>query len=409
MNRKINQSIWMAAGLMGLAVGASTSLAAENLDRQLLVDNIAPDDMDYYGLEQAPEENRFVRATFSWDSFFDSNIFLDNTNEQGDWVNSLRPGIEFFTNQSPLDAEHYFQAGYDAEFLLFMENDSENSINHRANALYRYNASKGFIQASHDFAKVEGADRDIGNRTEVLSQNTIIRGEYELTRKIRFYGDANQRLRYYDNQNDRHNWHLGGFLMYQVLPKTKIGLGTKVGWVDIQNSPNQTYQQALGRIIWEPTGKLTVDARFGADFREFHQLNARGSRVSPAGSLELRWDPLAKTMASLTAYYNVEGSSFINNSNFDAVGIQAKIRQNFSEKVSAILQGGYENADYYATTNNFTSNREDDYGFVRGSIIWEPYEWLSVEPFYRFSTNDSSIATSSFDRHQTGVQATLTY
>jgi hypothetical protein len=409
MNSKLLNIVGLGViGTMVIGVAGSDA-AIENMERQFLVDDISPEDLDYYGLNQAPDEDRFFRAYFTFDSFFDSNIFLSNTNEQSDWVNQLRPGIELFTNQSPLNAEHYFEFGYSPEFILFLDNDEENTINHFANALYRYNARKGFLEASHDFALVEAADRDVGNRTAINRHHSKILGEYTITDKLGFMGDAAQVLRYYDNQNDRHSWHVGGFLMYQIFPKTKVGVGTKIGWLDIQNSPNQTYQQALGRIIWEPSSKVTLDARFGADFRDFHQGNARGDRTSPAGSLEAIWRPFAKTAMSLMGYYNVEGSSAINNSNFDVVGFQAKIRQNVSDKVAVLLLGGYENADYYSTLQGFTSNREDDYFFIRGSVLWQPCDWVSVEPFYRYSNNDSSLTFNAFDRHQAGIQATFEY
>ena len=56
---------------------------------------------------------------------------------------------------------------------------------------------------------------------------------------------------------------------YQIAPKTKVSLGSRLGLVNVESSPTQTFEQLVGRVTYAPGAKLGFNADGGVEWRQF--------------------------------------------------------------------------------------------------------------------------------------------
>lgn len=398
--------------LVGVVILAGRTHAAPESTVDSFGDSVSASDLEYFGLTPAEEESKGkLSGSLFIDTRYDSNIFISNTGERGDFVTLIKPYITYETNPDNLSSRpHSFGIYYSPEFLLFASTDSENAINHSAQAAYRYQGKKSFLRLTHRFRQSSGAQLDIGSRSNLLRHVTKLDAGVEFLEDYSLLYGATQNLRYFDNQNDRHDWNLYAFLMKEVTDDLQLGVGGRGGWVDTALSPNQTYQQALGRAIYQLRKSLTLDLQAGVDFRQFDEgffsINDRSEFVYNA---RLGWQILDTTLLSLSSYRSVVSSSGLNAANYTLTGVRADLTQEISDTVALKLGGGYENADYYSTITNRSTNLEFDYFFLRPALSWSPTEKLLFELYYRFGQNDSSVALRDFDRHQVGLQTTIQF
>jgi len=349
-------------------------------------------------------------ATLFIDTYYDSNIFIASDGERGDFVTLIKPYITYESNPGNLSNQtHEFGVYYSPEFQLFASTDSENAINQSAQAVYRYTGDHSFFNISHRFRESEGANIDIGNRASLLRQVTLINGGLEFADDYQWLYGGKQNLRYYDRQNDRHDWQLYSFLMKEVARNLQLGVGARGGWVDTALSSNQTYQNILGRLIWTVTNKLRFDFEAGVDMRQFDGLFAIGDYSTFTYRAQFIWDIFDDTNLALSTYRRTISSSGINSANYDNTGVRAELTQRICDQVSAQMGAGYENADYYSTVTNNQVGLKFNYFFLRPALLWSPSENIFFEFYYRYSNNNADIAIRDFDRHQTGIQTTIEF
>ncbi len=368
-------------------------------------------DLDYYGLSPAEEAGkRKLSATLFIDTYYDSNIFIANANESGDFVTLIKPYITYETNPDKLAGQkHEFGIYYAPEFLIFADNDSENAINHSAQAAYRYNGKNSFLRATHRFRQASGANLDIGSRSNLLQQVTNINGGVDFLEDYTLLYGGRQNLRYFDFQNDRHDWNLNSFLLRNMTKQLKLGIGGKGGWVDVANSPNQTYEQILGRLIYNIRKDLTFDLQAGAEFRQFEGPFSIGDESEFVYNARLNWEIFEGTGLSVSSYRSINASSGLNAANYLVSGFRGQIAHSISDDWGVRLGGGYENAEYYSTVTTAATTLRFDYFYLRPSVNWSPTDYLLFELYYKYAENDASVVPRDFERHQVGLQTTIEF
>ncbi len=402
-------ALWTATSIYAVEVTRTEetdpSIPSGSILQDGIVEEVSASDLEFYGLSQ--DERYPIEASVRVRSYYDSNVFLRNNNKIDDFMWEVQPSIAYENTRNPGDAANYFTIGYDPTFIFFSTLSGQDSINHSGFAKYVYTSDKGNVTFSHRSAQADGANADIGQRVNRLTHTSIISGEYQATGKILLQASGKQSLGYYETLRDLHQWSVDGFALYEVLPKVKLGLGTEIGWVDIAGSPNQTYQQGLVKLVYDPSSKLQVVAKGGADFRQYQNPLGADDRVTPAMSLGFNWTPFDSTTVSVNGYRNISASNSVAASNYVATGFRASVKQRLIQKIHYTLGGGYENSDYRSTLRGGTNNRDDDYYFITNSLDYDFYKHGSVKLFHKYEDNSSSA--SPFDRQELGIEVTLKY
>ena len=241
----------------------------------------------------------------------------------------------------------------------------------------------------------------------LASNSTEASARYEISPKTSVELEASQSINAYSQPyNSFNEWVVGTWLDYWLTPKVRVGVGVRAGWVDVVNSANQTYQQALTRVSYLVSEKSELTGSLGGELRQFQN---GGTKADPVFSFGAKYKPLPNTTLSLDAYRRNQSSFTLVNQNYHLTGVSGTISQVIRDRYTLSLEGGYESLDYHSTTPGVVSTRRDNYYFVRVGADWDVTSRFSVGTFYLYRKNNSNIATSEFSNNQVGLTAIYSF
>ncbi|MFH1067177.1 MAG: outer membrane beta-barrel protein [bacterium] len=356
---------------------------------------------------EAPEP----KAEKKWDyhlhlgvsSVYDDNISLRPDHEVGDFIWTISPGAGIEFGQEMGEGAHLL-LDYTANIIRFMDETSNNSVDHAGEILFGYTFNKLSVGLEQRITTLSDAVVDVGTRLKRQIYDTRLTAKYDVSDKTYVDWMGSQLVTDADTGfSDKIEWNTGLFLNYRVLPKVTLGIGPKFGWIDASQQGNQDYQQALARLLWDPTAKLSFTAEGGVERRDF-QDSTVPERWTPVAALGATYNPFDSTQISARAYRGVTNSLSLAAENYVTAGGKLSIKQRLIQKFFCGLSGSYEVSDYYRTSAPVVVvNREDKLFTVRPSIGYDISEWGTIEAFYFYRDNDSNQDPNDFDNHQAGV------
>jgi hypothetical protein len=367
---------------------------------------MSDEDLEYYGLEEKSQRIWSTSVLFS--GTYDSNIFISENGEVDDFIWTISPEITLEPYHLRKNFPHYFKASYNPAFQFFTANPSEDSIEHSGMASYLYKGEVVTFNAKHQSSTESGASRDVGGRSERDIHNTQISANFRLADKWSILWNNEQKLRFYENQNDQHTWSTEGFLLHQPTGKFTVGLGTKLGWTDINGSPNQDFQQGLIKLSYVPHPDWTLDVTGGAEVRSFQDSAGVGTRVTPVAQGLVSYRIFSKTRINLSGYRRVLTSSGLAGSNYVVSGGAIGVQHQFLDRFNYGGSFGVEYADYYNTSTTIpTLQRDDLFHYTTHQLQYRYNEHLAFAVSYTWMMNDSNIA--DFTSNRAAISTTLTY
>ena len=338
---------------------------------------------------------------------YDDNIFISSSNKKSDFVWSLSPYIMLGAGDYREREESLLTLEYSPTVFLFTRHGSQNAVDHDAKLEGQWRGGNWTLGLEQRFSDYSGTVVDVGRRVNRQAYNTEALVRYEISPKTAVEFNADQSINNYDAPyNSFNEWVVGTWLDYWLTPKVRVGTGVKAGWVDVVNSANQTYQQALVRVSYLWSEKSELNASVGAELREFQNGSNKGD---PVFSLGAKYKPFENTTISLDGYRRNQTSFTFVNQNYHLTGVSGTVSQLIRDRYTLSLEGGYENLKYVATSAGVVANRRDDYAFVRVGADMDVTRRLSVGAFYLYRKNNSSVATSSFSNNQVGLTASYAF
>jgi hypothetical protein len=345
-----------------------------------------------------------VRPHLKIGSMYDDNIFISPNDEQDDFLWVFTPGVLIGSGDYGAREDNYVFINYEPDFIVFTDHSDQNDIDHDARLAIQRRPGNWTLNLQQDFATYSGPTVDVGRRVNETVYTTLLGAKYDISPKTSAEIHGSQIIDNYDTTGvlDGYNeWIIESWADYGLTPKLKVGGGLTAGWVDVQGSANQTYQQPLLRFLYALTGKVDLRASAGAEFRQFQDNDE--DRADFVASLGSTYRPIENTALTLDAFHRNQNSVLLVNQNSRASGITASLRQDFLVKYHFYLGGGYEFLDYYATQPGVAAPRQDDYYFVRTGVNWDLNDRINLGLFYQFRKNDSNVDTYSFDDNQVGL------
>jgi len=212
-------------------------------------------------------------------------------------------------------------------------------------------------------------------------------------------------------------WAVEGWFDYRLSEKLILGVGPTIGWRDIHDhadfdpvrspnnsdSPNQTFEQGLVKATYLMSEKVELDGAAGLQFSQFQG----GDDEGPNFIVELggTWKALENTQLSFSGYRRDQVSVSTVSENYFVTGFRVAVQQRFRDKYYFTLAAGYENYDFYGTTNGTESNRNDDYFWLSPVLAFQADDHTTVGAFYQFRDRESDLAGFDFVNHQVGLFA----
>ena len=339
---------------------------------------------------------------------YDDNIFISSANKRDDVVWSISPYVLLGGGDYREKEESLLTIEYSPTFFFFTKNSERNAIDHDAKIESAWRGGSWTVGLDQGFKAYSGTVVDVGNRVDRQIYDTLAYAKYEISPKTSVEIETTQSINVYDRPyNSFNEWVVGPWVDYWLTPKLRLGAGVKAGWVDVQNSANQTYQQGLARLLYVWSDKLEINASAGGEVRQYQGTSR--TKTNPVFSLGADYKPFVNTTLGLEGYRRTRNSLALVNQNYSVSGVGGRVSQVVLERYTLSLGAGYENLDYHSTQAAAVATRRDNYYFTRVGADWDATDRLSVGLFYFYRQNDSTIGVSEFTNNQTGLTVTYAF
>jgi hypothetical protein len=358
----------------------------------------------------------------------DDNLFISNTNPESDVSYTISPGIalgwgdyeaevrqlgEFERYFEPLSLESednpqsFVFAKYLASASFFTDHSGEDALDHDALIAGRWEATKLRLGLRLRFQTLSGTDIDVGDRVKRKVYTGSVTSSYEISEKtsleVNLYGTSND----YETQIDTSEWIVEDFLNYQILPKTKIALGTRFGLTEISGGSSQTFEQLVGRVSYYASSKLALSLDGGVEWRQFD--NGGDDEFFTVFNFAATYAPFDGTSISASAFRRNSASVSLINEDILQTGVSARVRQRFFHRFYFNVDGGYQNSEYQSNFTGATDGRKDDTVYVKPSLSFDVTKFLSAETSYQYQKNESSNKETSFTENLVSFQINLQF
>ena len=356
---------------------------------------------------------------------YDDNINISHTNRIQDYYFAIEPGATIGFGDIWGRTGNYVRLDYAPSIFLFLDHDEENAVQHliRLEGFHQFaRLSLTFSQdaailkdsyvtlLSSDGTTGQTTNIDVGGRNRVDIFGTRLGWTYDLTGKTFLSGEFLNTVYDYENNlisSDQFSGSL--FINYNYSPKLALGIGGAGGynWVD-SPTPDQTFEQALVRATYQATGKISLNASAGVEFRQFGG-NGAGDHVSPVYELGATYQPFDGTTILVRGSRRTLNSGIFAGQDFAASNIIVGIRQRLLRRIYVGFTGGYENADYFSTIRGVSATRNDDYYYVEPAVDVMIMRFWTVGAYYLHREDFSNFTNFSFYDNQVGVRNTLKF
>jgi hypothetical protein len=197
-------------------------------------------------------------------------------------------------------------------------------------------------------------------------------------------------------------------LSYRLSEKISLGPSLNVGLEKPQNAGEQTFEQALLGLNYQPTQKISLFAQGGAEFRQYNQ---GGDATNPVFSAGVGYTPFDSTTLSLNAYQSVHSSSANSTQTVVNTGVGVSATQRIVQRFYLNLSFNYAHNDSQSGTGgaapsggtSTTAGSSQDTLAYRPSLSFAPSTWTSVAIYYQYLDNESNSSGGTYHDNQMGV------
>jgi hypothetical protein len=242
-----------------------------------------------------------------------------------------------------------------------------------------------------------------------MAYDTSLRSRYALSEKTSI--EINGQLAIVNYDEDIYNswWDAASvnWIGYQASPKVALGLGLTIGYTSIDNFPDQTYQQALGRVVYAVAEKVDLAVSGGGEWRQFK--SGVDDALNPVWNIAAAFRPRDSTALTLSLFQQYQASAVFGNQSYVYTGVTLTARQMFAQRLALNVSGTYAMSDYEATVQGVTATRDDDLYLGRVSLDYYIRPRWTAGVFFDYQTRNSTEDAYEFDRTRFGLQTAWSY
>jgi hypothetical protein len=334
---------------------------------------------------------RFIYAT---------GLPLSPGNQQDTAIQEFSPGIAF-------DIGRHWTLDY-SPTLRFYSNHSfkdefDNSVTLTGATDYE-DWTFGFLQS---YASSDSPNVQTGTQTSQEIYATALTASYAFNSKMSLDMGLYQNLQFAEDFQNSRDWSTMEWLNYQFWPRFNAGIGAGVGYVNVNVGPDQTYEQAAGRINWRATDKISFQVNAGFEDRQFLSSGA-GTLLSPTFGAVIQYLPFDATQISLNASRSVTPSLFQGQVS-EITSVSCDLNQRLLEKFYLDLNAGYDIAKYEASTAAGSANPDNDYYTLSARLSRSFLKRGTLGVFYQYSGNSSTEPGFTYTGSQVGIEIGYKY
>lgn len=374
--------------------------------------------------------NFYPRLGFQ--SMYDDNIFTATRNEKSDFIWTFLPGIFTVAGDKDYiistraagrivgprrtsiitDPENwpgkfaYFD--YGAGVNQYTSHTDQNYTDHIVNGYFFLPFTKSLLEFSQGYSKINAEILEAMQRSSQITYNTALTFGMQLSGKTSLESKFTRTSIEYENRRNFTsyvNYSLENWLNWQYSQKLNLAAGITAGMYDIENQPNQNYEQFRVRGRYHILEKLWIDGSAGIQLRQFD--TDRSSTTEPVFSLSASYSPRPTTVISLMASRQ-EYASVFSGYNYLSTSIGADIYQQIGRRYTATVYGGISRYDYLATFAGTSLDHSNDYYYTGLSFKARIAKHLEGTFFYTYR-QENYYNGQTFSNNQVGMQFMLSY
>jgi Putative beta-barrel porin 2 len=363
-----------------------------------------------------------VMPHFDLGVMWDDNIFIQADNEIEDFLFTFSPGLTvgYLDEESRLERflerevrasravqydGNFFLLDYTPSFVVFLDNDSENSFDQDARFEARWQWQKLSLAAQAAFVSRNETNNELGTRLRHTGVTAGLAARYQFSERTSLEVGGYFQSDDYEEASGNTEYRAETYLNYELTPLIDLGVGAAFGLVDVENAPQQTFERLLARGSYELTGKVTVRAQAGVEFRQY---DAGGDdQTNPVFEFDIAYEPAELTRIGVGAYRRVIPSISEPSDSVEASGVVLTFGRTLRAGLRLAAEAGFEHAEY--GDNGVGSARSDDYFYGRVGLTYNFATWGSAGVGYEYRNNDSSRSASGFTNNRITLDVSLTF
>ena len=346
---------------------------------------------------------------------YDDNILLSSNGEKDDVLFTQFPGIGAQVKMG----DHRAEFGYGAEFINFVDQAEENSVNHFAHGLMELVFDNLSLELSHGFEDATGrlfSETSIRDEVMVNSSQALLR--YDRPRWAAELGwrhnDIDHRVAALDASDYEEDVLalLGG---YKVLHKILVLVEVDVGDVHYdQNTANadQQYYQVWTGLKGDFSRKLSTALKVGYQNRQMGDLpGGRKDYGSSVAEIDLLWKPRDSSAIRSAYTRTVRPSTFSANNWYQQDKVSLSLRQRFLRKwyITPLVSWQRNRYPEVSLLNGEAKERRDDFWVGELELRYQIKDWLSTGLAYRYRERGSNYDSLEFTNNRVSFDVKFVY
>jgi hypothetical protein len=347
---------------------------------------------------------------------YGNGIQSSPSNQQDTVIQEISPGILFdIGNHWSLDYTPTLRYYSDSHF----QNEFDNAVTLSGATAYedwRFGLSQSYTGSSSPQAQT-------GTQTDQEEYLTALSASYAFNSEMSLDMSVNQDLSYVanafavggsaNNSENTKQWSTVEWLNYEFWPRLNAGIGAGFGYVNVNISPDQTYEQLQGRVNWRATDKISFQISGGLEDRQIRTAGA-GDLLNPTFGVAIQYQPFEQTEISLNADRTVSSSDLYALAQVtETTSFSINVNQRLLEKFYLTVGGGYSTIKYTSSLGTvfgtFSGNRTDDYYSFNARLSRAVLKRGTVALTYQYSKDSSSQPGFSYGSNQIGFEVGYSY
>ena len=337
---------------------------------------------------------------------YDDNITVTTVDPLKDVIFNVTPGLTVSTGDYYERTESFLIVDYAPNFQFFRRYSQNNAINQQADVTGQYHFRKLTFGLTHRFEQVTEGVVDVGSRVERTVNATELKTNYKLAKKTTLDVNLKQTLTTYPQISSK-QWENDDFINYEVLRRVKLGVGGKLGYLQIQNQPHQTFEQALLRVQYNLSGKTELTASFGPEWRQFG--NGQSRNWEPVATVGFSYIPQDTTRLAVGISRQQEVSVSLLGQNYTATTAGLRLFQKVFTKGVITVGGGYQWLDFHGTGLVAPVARNDNFWNAVAGFDWNFNRNWTVGLLFQHREDVSNLPQFGFKNNQVSLQASARY
>ena len=359
----------------------------------------------------APREGMFRLGSFNFfpraraSVAYDDNVFLDENDRVDDVVWGLRPGITIISSDLSTNGGKALTLTYDPNFLIYTDESDRSSINHSAAISASLAFTKLSLGLSQTVSSTEYPVVEAGTLTDRLELGTMLNARYAFGEKLSADVGFGLDIVDYADRYGSWDWSNRNWVNYQYSERLGVGVGLVLGYIDMEGSADQNYEDLLVRAIFHAAEKLQLNATVGLDWRQYR--SGVDDTLAPIWDVAAVYRPQERTALSFGLYQRYYSSAYYGDQNYLSTGVNVGVRHEFLTRYVFSINARYYRSDYEATVVGAAPRATDEVVAVRPELSVRLKERWTAGIFYEFSRNTSD--DRPYTRNYVGLQTAWAY